>query len=465
MKLKKAGTFGLIIFAGIIPYFFETTMISVLSAGSKLVLNFFFLLFAFNLSFNGLLAQEGNIAVEDKPKLDKPIVRKLSKKEAREWKKKAKYYKKNPEILKAREESQDAEQERYYREIAQMTAAYAELQKIMDTEKQEIQQLVIQSKLSNDSLKFQNDSLKFAVSYLADSIDLLHKKYYSGNDVGRLSYPDTLNKNIFNPGEGDVYYSVQIGAVSKRYHKQNLPEHLQNYIVDSSSQFYQYLLGRFASFKAATEFRNEVRMFGVRGAFVVAYQNGIRLSNRLAQKTQRRRQKIAAEETKAKSRTIDSSQLQSRIHDLENEKNRLQNQLDSSNTNSHVAVSEIQRLHKQIETLKEQLESHSKYTTNEDNQSLLSNGPVITHKPDTLEENILLGAYQVQIYSGTSKGAEEYKQKFLTLYKDQDLIISIKFENPHYKLRIGSFETYDKALELKNKLSQNFRDAFITRLK
>ncbi|MDY8136421.1 SPOR domain-containing protein [Aquimarina sp. 2201CG5-10] len=76
--------------------------------------------------------------------------------------------------------------------------------------------------------------------------------------------------------EGELTYSVQIGAFEKR----DLSLYSDNYVnfkEIKAGEYNKYALGNFASLNEAKMFRKELVRLGFKDAFIASYQNGERL--------------------------------------------------------------------------------------------------------------------------------------------------------------------------------------------
>ena len=118
------------------------------------------------------------------------------------------------------------------------------------------------------------------IVYMASAIYRAFKEYKEKVEVG---IPDegimVKNDGEKTPTEVPIY-KVQFLAMRTKTDKLN-----DNYdmidkfeVEDSGSNFYRYLTGHFQDFKQAVKYQNELKAKGVKGAFVVAYKNGNRIS-------------------------------------------------------------------------------------------------------------------------------------------------------------------------------------------
>jgi hypothetical protein len=193
--------------------------------------------------------------------------KKAQKAEKKKWKQKAKGYKKEPLALKRLFESHDAE-------IQALKAKYNELQ-------QKYTKLQADLDRCENALRRRN----YSFDSLMQAYKLLETRYQECQD--RLAKADNPDPYIDRPGDKGLYYRVQIGA----YLKINMDRHTestknQNFSGETLDGLNKFLIGKFKSYDLAKAFRDDIKRIGIRDAFVVAYQDGIRIDVGQAKKIQ-----------------------------------------------------------------------------------------------------------------------------------------------------------------------------------
>lgn len=175
--------------------------------------------------------------------------RELSKEEEKEWKKTAKEYAKNPAAL------------------AQLTKDKQELQRI------------------NNSLESDMNLLKTQVNAKDNRIASLERQVEDLNiqlDAAANAEP---MQPVFTPSDmpGEVIpmgtiYRVQIGAFEKD--KNKIPGDLntgKDLSLEDKGGLQKIVLGQFTSKEEADKLKNHLRKIGVKDAWVVKYQDGVRV--------------------------------------------------------------------------------------------------------------------------------------------------------------------------------------------
>ena len=379
-------------------------------------------------------------------------------KEKKEWRKKAKYYKRNPLILKAREDALEAEREQIRIEREKCQNAYTDLDRILQSEKHDVQRELLASRLELDSMQRVEDSLRFAVNFLADSLEEIHakKKHKQNEDATQYKRQvSALKRAVIGTDSttSGITYSVQIGAIYKG-RSRNLPLSLENFIVDTIDGLNQYSIGRFSDIGTATSFRNEVRQFGIKDAFVVAYQDGERITLRKAKKELKKQPNQNQLENRSR---VETEELRERLKGLEEEKKRLQFQIDTVKSSRRQAQLELQRVQKLYELTLREMNAINQAG----NMEMQLINPAETSGQIQSNGATTANTYKVQIYSGSFRGAEMYKEKCI---KKKILeTVNIEFESPQHKVRIGNFKSYNEAIRYRDEIRLYFPDAFVVR--
>jgi hypothetical protein len=382
------------------------------------------------------------------------------RKQTKEWRKKARYYKKNPLVLKAREEAFEAEREQIRLERERCQKSYSELDRILQSEKDQVRQELLSTKMEVDSMLRIEDSLRFAVNYLADSLTEIQ----ANQKLRQETQATTTQRQISalrravvgtDAQTAGITYSVQIGAVY-RGQSRALPLSLENFIVDTTNGVNQYLVGRFSDHNTAEAFKNEVRQFGIKDAFVVAFQDGQRITMRKAKKELKKQPTPNQLDNRTK---VELEELKDRLKGLEDEKKRLQFQMDTVKSSRRQAQLELQRVQKLYEvTLREINNLTSGYNPPPDEENIAR---AVSRK--SAESDTSTFYYQVQLYSGSFAGAEVFKKKCKNVNITEP--IQIQYDKPYHKLRAGTFKSYQEAVRYRDLIRVHFPDAFVVKRK
>jgi small-conductance mechanosensitive channel len=173
----------------------------------------------------------------------------LSKEEKKEWKKKAKEYKRNPAALKSLAESVD----RYKSEANEYAAQINE----MEADKANRRSRLAQIERENTELQ---DKLAAAL-----------------NELDQLRRSPPAQPQMDQPMRGLVF-RVQLGA----YEKLNLPATLDgeddNMDLEMVDGLQKIIIGKYPDVESADALRDYMRKLGIPDAWVVAYQDGVRIS-------------------------------------------------------------------------------------------------------------------------------------------------------------------------------------------
>jgi hypothetical protein len=311
-----------------------------------------------------------------------------------------------------------------------------------------------------DSMLRVEDSLRFAVNYLLDSLTEIQANQKLRQETQATTTQrqiSALRRAVIGTDAqtAGITYSVQIGAVY-RGQSRVLPLSLENFIVDTTNGLNQYLVGRFSDRNTAEAFKNEVRQFGIKDAFVVAFQDGQRITMRKAKKELKKQATPNQLDNRTK---VELEELKERLKGLEDEKKRLHFQMDTIRSSRRQAQLELQRVQKLYEvTLREINNLTSSYNpppAEEDNPRILSR--------KTAETDTSTYYYQVQLYSGSFAGAEVFKKKCKNANITEP--IQILFDKPYHKLRAGTFKSYQEALRYRDIVRVYFPDAFVVKRK
>lgn len=173
----------------------------------------------------------------------------LSKEEKKEWKKKAREYKRNPAALKSLAESVD----RYKKEANEYAAQINEMEADKANRRSRLAQL-----------ERENTALQDKLAATLNELDQL-----------RMSPP--AQPQMDQPMRGLVF-RVQLGA----YKKLNLPATLDgeddNMDLEMVDGLQKIIIGKYPDVESAEALRNYMQKLGISDAWIVAYQDGVRVS-------------------------------------------------------------------------------------------------------------------------------------------------------------------------------------------
>jgi hypothetical protein len=186
--------------------------------------------------------------------------RREQRRERQRWKRTARSYVRNPLALKTREEAYQEQISQLTQKNNELTQRYTELQAQLDM-----------CEANNRRCQSRVDSAINAAQRLQSAYEILKEQCES----------QRAQQN--NSGSGDpnmtrgLVYRVQVGAYERfdmtRYNAEG-----GNFSAETADNLNKYLMGRFRSYANAQAFRDDVRRLGIRDAFVVAYNDGTRIS-------------------------------------------------------------------------------------------------------------------------------------------------------------------------------------------
>ncbi|MEQ8924285.1 MAG: Ezrin/radixin/moesin family protein [Fulvivirga sp.] len=184
------------------------------------------------------LIMVGAIAFEASAQLDKA--------EAKEWKNKAKEYKKNPEALKQLVDDKDA------------------LQGQVNSLKSDNNSL--QSKLSDKDAK---------ISELQDDMAKLRSDLAAAKAAAREKPAAQPKMESGGKMVDGIVFKVQIGAFRNKDLSKYFENH-ENFGGESEDGMQKITLGQFRDYWEADTFKKYLREMGVKDAWIVPYQDGVR---------------------------------------------------------------------------------------------------------------------------------------------------------------------------------------------
>ncbi|MCB9278745.1 MAG: hypothetical protein H6562_07520 [Lewinellaceae bacterium] len=176
---------------------------------------------------------------------------KLTKEEKKYWKKQLKDYKKNPEALK----DLTLDVEKY----KQQADDYQQQLNFLESEKAQQESRV--SQLEADNIQLNNRLLEAQnqIQRLSDENDTFASK---GNDMG-----EDMNGIVFK---------VQIGAYEKTYIPENL-DTSESITFEAADGMQKVMVGYFRDYGQAKDLMKHMKKIGLKDAWVVAYQDGVRV--------------------------------------------------------------------------------------------------------------------------------------------------------------------------------------------
>lgn len=201
---------------------------------------------------------------------EQPLTKKQLKAEVKKWKTKAKRYKKNPLTLKAREEAFQKEVEELMKRNKELADKNAQLQAELEKcgQKCKDQLRTLQNRI--DSLMTEYKRLQTAY----ESVKNVQVK----TETGSGAKPSTAITGL--------YFSVQVGAYAKFNMNKYLSQTDENFTGESAENLNKYMMGRFRDYNLAEAFRDDIKKLGIRDAWVVAYNDGVRIDVKEALKLQ-----------------------------------------------------------------------------------------------------------------------------------------------------------------------------------
>jgi exonuclease VII large subunit len=176
----------------------------------------------------------------------------LSKDEKKEWKQKAKEYKRNPAALKDLVEERD----RYRRESQELASQINELEVEKTNRRSRIAQL------ERELTRMQNS--------LAETQSALDQAQNSGPVNPRPS-------GGMDDDMSGIVFRVQIGAYSELGMPADLNTEGDNMQLEEENGLQKIIVGKFRDIERAEMMRGYMQQIGIPDAWVVAYQDGVRV--------------------------------------------------------------------------------------------------------------------------------------------------------------------------------------------
>ncbi len=193
----------------------------------------------------------------------------FSKEDKKNWKKQAKEYKNNPEALKAMTE--------------RVQILETDLSKIT-TEARQLRQTVNSLEIEKSQKDSRIAGLENQVRDLTEQLtaartELLQRESRPAREV----VTERGSTVIAIPDMSGIVFRVQLGAFKKRQVNGALTTD-PNLLVEDENGLQRVTIGHFREFEKAKELRDHIVAMGVKGAWVVPYKNGERISLKEAMK-------------------------------------------------------------------------------------------------------------------------------------------------------------------------------------
>lgn len=193
----------------------------------------------------------------------------FSKEDKKNWKKQAKEYKNNPEALKAMTE--------------RVQILETDLSKIT-TEARQLRQTVNSLEIERSQKDSRISGLENQVRDLTEQLtaartELLQKESRPAREV----VTERGSTVTATPDMSGIVFRVQLGAFKKRQVNGALTTD-PNLLVEDENGLQRVTIGHFREFEKAKELRDHIVAMGVKGAWVVPYKNGERISLKEAMK-------------------------------------------------------------------------------------------------------------------------------------------------------------------------------------
>lgn len=184
----------------------------------------------------------------------------ISKEELKLWKNKAKEFKKDPLKLKALVE----EAENLEPEIDRLNQALREMRKSNASLEAQLNQSIARQTSLEGEIQQLNSQLSATQQQLSER---------------PKSAPTTTSSEIetTTPMVNGVVFKVQIGAYKKRRMDTELANS-DNLGIEEEEGYQKVVVGQFRDIEQAKKLREELEVMGVKGAWVVPYRDGVRIT-------------------------------------------------------------------------------------------------------------------------------------------------------------------------------------------
>ena len=212
--------------------------------------------------------------------------KKGDKVEYKKWKKKAKSYVKNPMALKAKEEGCEKQIQELSKKNQELSKRISEIQAELDRCHANAEAELRRKDSRFDSLMYEFKKLQTGYESMKNVTQPTDAKQpIENNSSGE---PSGTSKNTESAtGDRGVVYRVQIGAYSKFKIDDKIANTESNFSGETIDNLNKYLVGRFRSYELCEQFRKSIIKLGIKDAFVVAYNDGVRITVQEAVRRQR----------------------------------------------------------------------------------------------------------------------------------------------------------------------------------
>lgn len=186
----------------------------------------------------------------------------LSKEELKKWKDQAKEYKKNPAALKILTERVEGLE-------AEATEASTEARRL----RQELSTVKIEEDQKNARIATLEDQIRSLNQQLSETRTALMESEQRGDMTDR-----SVGGGVSSMDMQGVVFRVQLGAFEKRQVDTELAMADDGFLVEDENGVQKITIGYFRDFELAKELRDHMVAMGVKGAWVVPYRDGVRIT-------------------------------------------------------------------------------------------------------------------------------------------------------------------------------------------
>ncbi len=183
----------------------------------------------------------------------------ISKEELKEWKNQAKEYKKNPAALKILTEKVEGLES----EAAEATSEARRLRQELSTVKIEENQKNAKIATLEDQVRSLNQQLAETRTALMQSEQRTEMTARGGGNLA--------------DGQG-IVFRIQLGAFEKRQVATEMAVADDGFLLEDENGVQKITIGHFRDFESAKALRDHMVTIGVKGAWVVPYRDGVRIT-------------------------------------------------------------------------------------------------------------------------------------------------------------------------------------------
>lgn len=174
---------------------------------------------------------------------------KMSKDEEKKWSKIAKNYSKNPEALKKLTE----EHKQFSRNLTQLENEIETLKQSIDEKNSRL-----------EAAQNESSQLRTRLANAESNMNSLSSRQEQDQE-----------KETSNNSEFGIWFKVQIGAYNERKIADNLKSDNLSLEGDDTQKI---VIGSYRNYEDAKQLKDQLQAMGVKGAWVVSYKNGERIS-------------------------------------------------------------------------------------------------------------------------------------------------------------------------------------------